>query len=193
MRIAVDMDEVLAQFVKKVLDRWNRENGTSFKRENFQLWDMKATLGPEADVILKEWCGEDTFFRYLQPVPGAIKGFNSLIDAGHDVLVATAVLAHANYCYDDKRAWMRDQFPRWNMDNFIACARKGFIDADILIDDGPHNIEAWLKAGKSGAVLLDAPWNQSFQPAAAREPNRFTRVKNWDEIVAYVERRVREG
>ena len=186
MKVIVDMDEVLAQFVQKVLDRWNAENGTSFTHDQIDMWHMEETLGPKSWGKIDGWCGEKGFFRSLDPVPGAVAGFRSLMEAGHDVIVATAVVKTADNCYDDKRAWMRDHFPDWSLKNLIAVSRKGMLRGDILIDDGEHNIKDWTEEGPvNGAILFDAPWNRDVPSVVNRKYVR--RAHGWDEIPKIVE------
>ena len=182
MRIICDMDEVLAQFVAKVLRRWNALSGKNFTREDITSWRMEEVLGVDAlgrtaEGLIDEWLAEDGFFEDLEPVPGAIEGFNSLRAAGHDVVIATSVPEVAVHSYTGKRRWLRKHFPDFSMKNFIAISRKDLIEGDILIDDGAHNIEDWTYAGKEGAIVFDAPWNRDIRPDEA------IRVSSWREIV----------
>lgn len=165
MRILVDQDEVLAQMVKKVLHRWNEENGTSFSRDHINAWHMEDVLGRHrdgtpADIIVDRWLAEPGFFVDLEPIDGAVDGLNRLIDSKHDVVIVTSVPERYSNAFDGKRIWMKRYFPNFSMKNFIACSRKDLVTADILIDDGSHNIGDWVQAHKEGAILFDAPWNQ---------------------------------
>jgi 5'(3')-deoxyribonucleotidase len=191
VKIIVDQDEVLAQFVDKVLRRWNAINGTNFTRDQVTCWRMEEilgvdTLGRSAEGLIDEWMCEPGFFEDLDPVPGAIDGFNALRKLGHDVVVATSIPEIAINAFDGKRRWMRKRFPDWSMKNFIACSRKGFLEAEHIIDDGDHNIKDWTAAGRQGAIIFDAPWNQDV---GIRLNNVFVeRVKSWEEIVERFER-----
>lgn len=170
MRIIVDQDEVLAQFVAKILKRWNALSGKEFSRDDIVSWRMeevlgKDTLGRSAEGLIDEWLAEPGFFEDLEPLPGAVEGFNKLRRMGHDVIVATSVPEVATHAYDGKRRWMRRLFPDWSMKNFIACSRKGLLDGHIIIDDGAHNISDWAQIKREGAIIFDAPWNSNvFHP-----------------------------
>lgn len=52
----------------------------------------------------------------------------------------------------------------------MLCGNKNIIKADIMIDDGIHNLESF----EGMKILFDAPHN--------RNENRFIRVMNWEEI-----------
>lgn len=187
MRVIVDMDEVLAQFVNKVLRRWNALSGRDYVREDITSWRMEEVLGVDAlgrsaEGLIDEWLAEDGFFEDLEPMPGAIAGFNYLRDSGYDVVVATSIPEVAVHSYTGKRRWMRRHFPTFSMKNFIAISRKGLLDGDVLIDDGSHNIKDWAESGKKMKPLVfDAPWNRDIRPDQA------IRVADWDDVVKQFE------
>lgn len=203
MRIVVDMDEVLAQFIKKTLHRWNSINGTSFTREDITCWRMENVLGRDitgrsADGLIDEWLAEPGYYEDLEPLPGAIESVQQLMDRGHDIVIATSVPEVALHAYDGKRKWMRRYFPKWSMKSFIASSRKGLVGGDILIDDGGHNITDWCAQGKTGGFLFDAPWNrdvgQRIQVSNKQKEVEvvhgipFTRVYDWQDIMYQIEK-----
>jgi 5'(3')-deoxyribonucleotidase len=187
MRMLVDMDGVLDDFVKEVLARWNELNGTAFTHDQIDMWHMEEVLGEDrygisASVYIDRWMCEPDFFEFLEPIPGAVAGFNRLMELG-EVVVASTISTAAEHCYDGKRAWLRRYLPHWPIKNFIALHRKELLDADCLIDDGTHNIQAWLDAGKQNAILYDAPYNRN-----PRCPDGlYVRAYNWGDVVALAE------
>lgn len=192
MKVIVDMDNVLADFVSGVLKRWNKVSETNVKFEDIKVWWMEEILGTnkfgvDSLKVLPEWMREKGFFLELDPIPEAIWGFNKLQELGHDVIVATSIPedTHSN-AYDDKRWWMKTYFPNWPMKNFIACCRKGLLKGDALIDDGEHNIKDWAASNGlwfgrqlSPTIIFDAPWNQKTEADF--------RVYGWHQIVALIE------
>lgn len=185
MRIIVDQDEVLADFVGKVLRRWNAINGTNFNKEHIHAWRMEEILGRDAlgrsaEGLIDEWMQEPGFFEDLEPLPGAIEGFTRLQAMGHDVIIVTSVPEVAKNAFDGKRVWVRKHLSKLSMKNFIACSRKETIDADMIIDDGLHNIDAWLNAGKGNAVIFDRAWNRPY-------PRPATRVADWADLMQLFE------
>jgi len=189
LRIIVDQDEVLAQFVNKVLKRWNGINGTNFVRSQVNMWRMEHvlgvdTMGRSAEGLIDEWLAEDKFFEDLEPMEDAVWGFNELRKMGHDVVVATSIPEVAVHSYTGKRRWMRKHFPDFSMKNFIAVSRKGLLKGNYLIDDGSHNITDWLEAGHIGAMIFDAPWNQDIENKKW-SPITCQRVRSWTDIVNF--------
>lgn len=197
MVIVVDMDEVLAHFVQGILDRWNKRNGTNFTRDQVNMWRMENVLGIDkpsgrsAEGLIDEWIAEPGFYENLEPIAGAIDGFQYLLDSGHDVIICTSIPEIAINAYDGKRRWMRKYFPKWSMKNFIASSRKGLIDGDVLIDDGGHNAIAWCERGKSGLILMDAPWNRNFETDNILGVP-YDRAFDWYDIKGYINRIAKE-
>ena len=182
MKIVVDMDEVLCQFVEEILRRWNGRTGNNIRRSQINMWRMEDTLGPDSEGLLNDWMSEYSFYDRVQPIPGAIAGFNELIKAGHDVVIASAIPGDCANMYDGKRRWIKRHLPELPRKNFIAVSRKSFISGDVLIDDGSHNIVDWSKEGHARAIIMDAPWNQGEESALKVYP----RASNWAEVISII-------
>jgi 5'(3')-deoxyribonucleotidase len=174
MRIVVDQDEVLAHFVDRTLGRWNLEHKTSFTREDINMWHMEDTLGAGAYEKITQWINERDWFDSLEPIAGAVEGFNELRKAGHDVVVCTSIAGDVENAYDGKRRWMKKHFPDFDLKNFYVMTRKGHLKGDVLIDDAAHYHEDWFANGGKRAIVMDAPWN--------RREKRAARAANWKQI-----------
>lgn len=178
MRIIVDMDEVLFQFVEHVLERWNREKGTHFNRDDIDAWHMEETLGAGAYTKITEWLNEPDFFDNLKPIPGAMEGVLSLMNSGHDVVIATTVAADVTHAFDGKRRSLQRWLPEFNLKNLVFTSRKGLLKGDVLIDDGSHNLDDWYKAGNTRGIVMHARWNKEFK--------HFPRALDWKGVTAII-------
>ena len=174
MRIIVDMDEVLAQFVNRVLERWNMINRTKFKRDDIDAWQMESTLGPGSYGLIEKWISEPNFFENLVPVDGAIEGFNEL-RRSHDVVIATSLAGEVENGFDSKRRWVKKYFPDFDLKNFICTSRKDLLKGDVLIDDAAHYLQAWRDAGNIRGITMHARWN--------RDMTLFPKAANWRQVV----------
>lgn len=174
MRILVDMDEVLACWVERVLEWWNQDNGTALTPDDVKSWNIIESMGPEAKYFLRS-CMRSGDFWDLKPIDGAIEGMKKLIDDGHDVIIVTAVPRHAAIAYDRKLEWLRKNMPFFPLNNFIAAQRKDLVAGDLLIDDNADN----LKTFGSNSIAFDRPWNRDHYGL---------RVKNWAELLQLIEK-----
>jgi 5'(3')-deoxyribonucleotidase len=171
------MDEVLAQFVKECLTRWNATRGTHFRREDINMWQMENTLGAGAYETITQWINEPQFFENLEPFPGAIEGFKELM-AKHDVVIATSLAGDVQNGYDSKRRWVKKHIPEFDMKNFICTSRKDLLRGDVLIDDASHYLDAWHRAGNVRAIVMDASWNKDNKDSV--------RVANWSQVMRVI-------
>lgn len=179
------MDEVLADWVGAILERFNAVEGTSFGREDVNMWRMEDTLGPRSNYFIDMTMRDTHFYSSLRPIPGAVEGVRSLIADGHDVVIVTSVPMSAPIAFDGKVHWLREHIPEFPLANFVAAKRKSLIDADVLVDDGDHNIVDWLRHTGGCALVWDARWNRSPEVKVLEltSPGRLKRVFSWDDVV----------
>ena len=187
MRILIDMDQVLCQWVERVLEWYNEDKGTSWTRDEITTWDVKQNLGPNSDDFIRSSMRYPEFYRDLLPIEGAIYGMKRLMKAGHDVIIASAVPKSAGIAYAGKMEWLRRNLPEFPLNNFVAIHRKDLLQGDLLVDDGLHNIAAFARTGRS-TVIFDAPWNRNpTYDVASFGYNAPHRVRHWNQLLAHVE------
>ncbi|KIN27533.1 hypothetical protein B4072_2107 [Bacillus subtilis] len=87
----------------------------------------------------------------------------------YEVYVVTTATNHPE-SLKAKLEWLTEHFSFIPHSNVVLCGNKSIIKADIMIDDGIHNLESF----EGMKILFDAPHN--------RNDNRFIRVMNWEEI-----------
>lgn len=179
MRIQLDQDQVICKWVERVLEWYNEDYKTAFTRDDVKnYWAMESILGVQGKPYLRSCMRYPRLYDDLDEVPGAIAGIKALMDRGHDVLIATAIPACAPVAYQGKLEWIRRRMPFFPVKNFIAIQRKDVLTGDLLLDDGPHNIDAWNKTNRT-SVVFDCPWNQDTKGTF--------RVKGWEEFVELVD------
>ncbi len=167
-RIAVDMDEVIADVLPKFLDLYETAFGRRPAREEF--WGKKIYYLDGADQ-LRERLFDKGFFADLPVMPGSREVIKDLM-TDHEVFITTAAMEF-RASLEDKYDWLQRHFPFIHWRNFVFCGDKSVIRADYMIDDHAANLETFAGEG----LLYTASHN-------IRE-HRFTRVDNWEEIHAY--------
>jgi len=171
-RIALDMDEVIANVQHKYLDIFEATYGRRPKREEY--WGKKLYELEEGAIVLREHLFEKGFFRDLKVIEGSREGVKKLMEH-YDVFITTAAQEFRN-SFEDKYDWLREHFPFIPWKNVVFCGDKSILRADYMIDDHPHNLETF-----QGKGLL-------FTAAHNIQENRFTRVNNWEEVVDFFEK-----
>lgn len=181
MRILVDMDGVLCDFAGRILEWYNHDNGTHLTKEQNLDWEMEHMLGPGGKDFIRSCMRWPEFFTRLDPIPGAVEGMHDLLRTGHDVVIVTSIPSSAGIAFAGKQQWIRDHIPDFKLKNFVGATRKELVRGNVLLDDAPHNIEAFMAENRENmGVVFDAPYNWKM----AVEPTR--RVRDWNEFLAYV-------
>jgi len=178
VRILIDMDDVLECLVQGFVDYHREKYGTTTTAEDINNWDLALAFPTLTREQVYSPEREDGFWKYVKPLPGADEALRQLIAEGHEIYIVTASF------YESLRAKMDDvlfrYYPYLSWDQVIITANKQLIKGDILIDDGPHNLEG----GEYRAILFDAPHNRSYDEKAAG----VIRAHGWDEVLAAVEK-----
>jgi 5'-nucleotidase len=158
MRIICDLDSIVVDLMSAWLRDYNAAHNDSATEENFLTWDMhKHVKGGKAIYGIINQPG---YFRHLPMLPGAEDALKTLVRRGHEVYLVTAASFPVNYV--DKIEWCAEYLPFIDKKNVVVAHAKHIIPADAIIDDGPHNAEAYRKAHPNAQVLtIGYPYNKS--------------------------------
>lgn len=163
-RIAVDMDEVIADVQPKFLDIYEREYGRRLSKEDY--WGQKIYQVEDAHRI-RNFLFEKGFFADLPVMQGSQEVLRELQE--HFEIFITSAAMEFRTSLEDKYDWMERHFPFIHWKNIVFCGDKSIINADYMVDDHPHNLRAFTGKG----VLFTASHNIG--------ETEWTRVDNWEE------------
>lgn len=167
-RIAVDMDEVIADALGELLTRYNRWQKTSFTKKDLRgkwLWQV---LPPGGQKKIEEYLQSDDFFEDLPVIPGS-QEILQRISQKYEIYIATAAMAFPN-SFAAKYRWLRRHFPFLSPHNFVFCGDKSILHADFLIDDMPYNLASFRGEG----ILFTSPHNIGV--------TGYRRADSWQDI-----------
>lgn len=164
-RIAVDMDEVIADVRPKFLDLYEREFGRRLTKDDY--WGKKIYQVGGAHRI-RDYLFEKGFFADLPVMPGSQEVLRELQEE-YEIYITTAAMEFRT-SLEDKYDWMQRHFPFIHWKHIVFCGDKSVIYADYMIDDHPHNLRSF-----SGKGLLYTASHNIGETA-------FTRVDDWEEI-----------
>lgn len=151
--ISLDADDVIFQCNEYAVDLANRDyhlDPPLSVREIRQWGDN----GPRVNKI-NNYYKKKEFYKN-QPVMNGAKEFLLELLKLADVVITTAVPAN---CMGIRTERIMEEFPFFPQENIIMASRKDVIDADIVLDDGQHNI---LNSGAAYPVLFRKPWNHNM-------------------------------
>jgi len=166
-RIAIDMDEVIADAVGKFIKLYNRDYNVPL--------DLKIDAGNEIyhhvpqDVNQKwfEYINEPGFFRDLEVIADSQRIIKALQEK-YDVYIVSAAMEFRNSLID-KYDWLAEHFPFIDWQHIIFCGNK-IVNADIIIDDRTKNFVNF----PGRPLLFTSPHNLLV--------TEYERVNTWEEV-----------
>jgi 5'-nucleotidase len=168
LRIAIDMDEVMADSLSRHLKLYNDEFGTGLCKQDLQGRPLHLAVPEAHRRRIDEIALSDGFFWDLDVMPGCQEVMRELTKR-YDVFIVTAAMEFPN-SFLPKHAWLQEHFPFLDIRNVVYCGDKSIVDADIMIDDRVRNLEQF----EGMKILFSAPHNMNER--------RFLRVNSWAEV-----------
>jgi len=169
-RIALDMDEVIADVAPKFLDLFEAEYGRRLEKEEY--WGKKI-YQIDGALDIRERLFDKGFFADLPVVENSREVVRKL-QKHYEIYITTAAQEFRN-SLEDKYDWLQEHFPFIHWKNYVFCGDKSMMNTDYMIDDHPHNLRSFQGKG----ILFTASHNI--------HETEFTRVNNWLEIQEFFE------
>jgi 5'(3')-deoxyribonucleotidase/uncharacterized protein with PQ loop repeat len=158
LRIAVDMDEVIADAFGKTLRAFNERTGRNITKEQIAREGLETvfapeTFTPELQAVFQDMHHDRTFFADLELMEGGQEALREL-STDFEIFIASAAMDVPS-SFDAKYQWLKQYFPFIPPSHYVFCGDKSILNADFLIDDRPRHFEHFVGAG----ILFTAPHN----------------------------------
>ena len=131
-RIAIDMDEVIVDFISKHLKLFNQNYN-----ENISVEQLKGTrlrlLRPHLKNEIMNYLKDPSFFRDLEVMKDSQDVIRKLSEH-YEIFITTAAMEFPT-SFTAKYEWLKEHFNFLSEMNFVFCGDKSIINADYLIDD----------------------------------------------------------
>ena len=115
----------------------------------------------------------DGIFGKMVPMPGAIDGFNELVEMGHDVYILSTAPWNNPSAWSDKLIWVKKYLGENAYKKLILSHHKNLNAGDYLIDDRLHNgALGWEEKGR----LLRFGYDDDGTPF---------QYPNWDSVLEF--------
>ncbi|MCX6748278.1 MAG: HAD hydrolase-like protein [Candidatus Pacearchaeota archaeon] len=189
MKIAVDLDDTLADSVTSFIDFYNQKYKPTLKYEDFTAYTLNEINGmpkEEENKILEEFDNSE-YYDKIKPLKEAIEAIKEL-SKKHEIIVVTS---RPEKFEKRTRIWINKYLPEIKN---ILFVRKVYheipktkaevcreINAEVLIDDNLTHAHDCEKEGIR-SILIDYPWNRDNMPNS----KLIHRVKSWAEIIKII-------
>jgi 5'(3')-deoxyribonucleotidase/uncharacterized protein with PQ loop repeat len=169
-RIAIDMDDVMADALAEHLRRYNAAYGTSLNAADVHGRHLEECI-PPAHRAAAEAMLDASFFENLDVLPDCQAVVRELAER-YEVFIASAAM-DVPASFDAKYRWLRRHFPFIPPSHIVFCGDKSIVDADYLIDDRARHFSRF----KGEPMLFSAPHNAS--------ETAYPRVASWKDVRAH--------
>lgn len=184
MRINSDIDGVLADFVRPMLD-WVQAKCAKLHRyeditmyPGFDLFDADTKK-----AVLTRMSHDPTFCWGIPRVVGAQQFLKDLVARGHSVHLVTSPFPGPHWL-QSRQEWIESLLSSYELRGvtweFVSDERKN-LPGDFLIEDRLDSAEAWARTGRR-AILVDHPWNH-----CEGNPFGVTRVQSLGEALEIID------
>jgi uncharacterized HAD superfamily protein len=188
-KIGIDIDDVIAYFMKHFIDYSNKKNGTSFKVDeisNYNLWETEIHPSKEHSVGEVLEFQNSTHFDNI----GLVEGVKEAIEKLSKIYDIHFVTSRPQQIKEKTDKFLNKHFPENNF-NVIYSGEihggksKSDICSDfeipLMIEDNPFYA---LDCASKGVrvFLIDKPWNKNHEPH-----DNIIKVNDWNEILNHLE------
>jgi len=155
MKIGIDCDDVLRDFVPKCLEIYNKKYNTNATLEQVTEWTFDNVMPEIKDKIEFFLTNAKELFYDTTPRKDFINLPYYLKEHGHDVAIVTHQLKGIE---DYTCQWLK----KYNVpyDSLHFSNDKSLINLDVLVDDGLHNLNN-LNHKKTMGLCVERPWNNN--------------------------------
>lgn len=186
MRIAIDVDDVLAASLIDFIEFYNRKYGDDLSFDNLQGFTLHESIGidrEEEEMIMREHAKERPA-ESLPPLEGAAYAIER-IRSKHDIMIVTS---RARDMEQETKEWLRRHFGEIR-DVFFTreslagpehttkadiCIEKG---AEMMIEDHPVFAQD-CAAADIKVLLFDYPYNKHL-----KDGPMLKRVHGWRDVL----------
>jgi 5'(3')-deoxyribonucleotidase/uncharacterized protein with PQ loop repeat len=172
LRIAVDMDEVIADSFSKHLRHYNEQTGENLTQEIVTQNGLKPMIPDHHKETYNRVPFANNFFGDLEVIDGSRAALERLSEK-HDIFITSAAM-DVPTSFDAKYKWLEQHFPFIPPSRIVFCGDKHIINADVLIDDRSRHFKKFRGIG----ILFTAPHN-------AKETAPL-RANNWEEVLQII-------
>ena len=172
-RIAIDMDEVMADALAEHLRRYNAAYSTNLTAADLHGRHLEDCIPPTHRAAAEAML-DASFFEDLEVLPDCQAVVRELAER-YEVFIASAAM-DVPCSFEAKYRWLRRHFPFIPPSHIVFCGDKSILDAHYLIDDRARHFARF----KGQSLLFSAPHN-AIETA-------YSRVASWREVRHYFAR-----
>lgn len=203
-RIYVDIDDVLARTIERLIDLLEITHDRRVDVEDVLHFDLGRSFGLREDEIraLMARANSDEVMESIRPVEGAVAALGSWAREGHSVNLVTGRppttnaasrrwlarhdIAHDSLHHLDK--WGR---PTWNEAGLpvLQFGELAEMQFDFAVEDNLDTAVRLIEEYDIPVALMDRPWNRDWSGVPQKTQSGMQRCRGWGEVAEVFARR----
>ena len=168
LRIAIDMDETIADSLTEHIRRYNAAFAEKISANDLCGKHLEEFAPADQFDAVRRMIRDEVFFDCLGVIEEAQEVVRDLLRE-HEVFIVSAAMEIPE-SFAAKHRWLRRHFPFISASNIVFCGNKRIIDVDYLIDDEARHFSNFRGIG----VLFSAPHNLN--------ETAYERVAHWQDV-----------
>jgi len=198
-RIYVDIDDVLAQTVARLVDLLEHMHDRRIDPGEVEHFDLEESFGLDADELesFMERAHDDDVIESIAPIPGAADVLSRWQAAGHRITLVTGRPPKTNaasrrwletHCLSHEALHHLDKWnrPSWNLTNLPAIRFDDLPDFrfEFAVEDSLDTAVRLIEEFEIPVALMDRPWNRAVGPVSKKTRALLNRCVNWEQVAA---------
>ena len=175
LKIAVDLDGVLAETMEAWCRRVNEIYGTRLRLDDLDSWTSWRKIGVT----------KDDFFRILdetwdawEDIPPTEPGLAEKVERVEKLGSLDIVTGRSRQTVESAKSWLsHHKIPYQRFVRVRGWRDKVFLNYDVYIDDAPELMPLISRNPKMRGILYARPWNQGVA-----DMPRVYKVESWNRI-----------
>jgi len=185
LKIAVDLDGVLAESMLVWVQRANEEFGTRLRMEDLDSWSWWKKFPISKDDFYRILDESWEHWQEIPPTEPGIAGKVARIEKFGDLDIVTG---RSKKTVEAARNWVDTQKVRYRrFVRVLGWRDKIFLNYDVYIDDAPDLMPLISQSARAWGVLYERPWNRNVGNIP-----KVLKAKSWREVPALL-KEIRAG
>ena len=175
--ILVDMDDTIENLREAWVEALNNKYNLNVRVKDIIDWNIQTFFPTLTKAQIFEILDQPDFYKTIKPKKDAIKYLHLMHEEGFNLILCTA--SHYSIIKEKFENALFPYFPFFDDDHIIITNNKTIIKANVLIDDGVHN----LLKGSYKKILYTTSANSRFNE---EEKYKIIRASTWKQIYEIV-------
>ncbi|MEK6892618.1 MAG: hypothetical protein AABX07_00260 [Nanoarchaeota archaeon] len=189
MKIGLDFDEVIVEFIEQILRFYHLKTGKKIEKKNFHsydFWEVGIGATREEAIQIVDEFHDSALFDEIMPIEKAVQSVNYLLDKNEVFIITSRPISFK----EKTERWIKKHLGKspivvysgdfhtgQGKTKLSICKELGI---KLIVEDaGKYALEC--ANGGLKVILFDKPWNQGV------ENKNIIRVNNWLEALKEID------